>query len=267
MPYQLYIDESGTPADEIFVIAGVAVRDEDWSSCERAWYATLDRSNRPRFEEVHWHALAGRGSQNHDRDAQLLDALFSLLAKLPLTCLAVAIKSDAARKKRPDLFGASDSPHDDELMYREALAWLLERYQRVLDHSGSYGSVLLDSRARRSDPTKDEALFLRIKQWLRDGRSGTSPEEHLALVNLLESIRFADSRDQIGLQVADLVAGCTRRALSSADRNAARWYAKLEPRFARHPTLDDVDGTGLVRWPRSHNQHAKPQNDLPAFER
>jgi Protein of unknown function (DUF3800) len=242
------------------------VRDEHQDDCWARWREVLQSARWPETDEVKWDGLAG-GRSRQPRDLRLVDALFRALGALPVTCLAVVIKTDAARKQRPDLFGKSPLGEDAELMHREALAWLLERYQRVLDHGTAYGSILLDSRRRRGDSSKDVALRSRINAWRCEGRMGASADERLAMDNLLNSVRFEDSRDHIGLQMVDLVAGCTRRKVWSDDGHARRWFAMIEPRFARHPVLGDIDGTGLVVWPRSQKQRAKPQNDRTAFER
>src|SRR4051794_6531948 len=113
MAYRLYVDESGQPQDDLFLIAGVAIEDAALAECEAKWRAV--RRAHPQKGEAHWHELVGQGATDRHAGEKLLDDLFALMAALPLTCFAVVIATRAARRERPDLFGQPGTPSEYEL--------------------------------------------------------------------------------------------------------------------------------------------------------
>ncbi len=234
--YLLFLDESGKPSSGLFSVGGVAVQASEWPALRSAWKATLDDAGWPADKEIKWH-----GTRTGEVPPELADALFSCLAKAPITCFVCVLYPDAGRVGHPELF---ETP---EHTYRTALTFIAERYERTLEREDSHGVIVLDSRERDSDE-RPRRFFDQIQQ---DGTQFTK------LDRIVDSLLLGPSHHSIGLQVADLVVGTTMAAQAKLG-DASRWTKLLQPRFATHPATGEVNGVGLKVFPDSR------VGDLPA---
>lgn len=233
----LFVDESGTPADPVFALGGVAVDGDRWNELRDLWGGALAAHRWPHDREIKWH-----GVQTGQVPPALADALFAALAAAPITCFVVILRPPAARKEAPELV---DSP---DTIYATALKFLLERFDRSLARRGEHGSLVIDSRL----PDLDERLRRFYERLQREGT------EYVRLDRLVDALLLGPSHHSIGLQAADLVVGSARTARGRLG-DASRWQSRLEPRFARHPDTGEVRGVGRVEWPRDPGR----QVDLP----
>jgi hypothetical protein len=226
--HQLFVDESGTPSDNLFAIGGVAVEGMRWHELRTGWADALSTYGWPEDREIKWH-----GIQTGEVPPDLADALFAAVAAAPITCFVVVLRTAAARKEHPELVSSS------ETTYTTGLKFLAERFQRWLSRRDGYGALVLDSRL----PDLDNRLRRYYERLQREGT------EYVRLERLVDALLLGPSHHSIGLQAADLVVACTRAARGRLG-DASRWQRQLEHRFARHPDTGEVAGVGLVVWPR-----------------
>jgi hypothetical protein len=174
-----------------------------------------------------WH-----GTRTGEVPPDTADAIYAALATAPITCFVCVLRPLAGKQSHSEFFA---TPEDT---YSTALTFLAERFERTLERADSYGAVVLDSREREADE-RLRRFFDRIQ------RDGT---QFLQLSRIVDSLLLGPSHHSIGLQVADLVVGCTLAA-QRAPGDASRWHRQLLPRFARHPDTGEVDGVGLKVFP------------------
>ena len=236
----LFVDESGTPSERVFAIGGVAVRADDWPAFRQRWLGVLARHAWPVREEIKWHYIhTGR------IPPAMADDLYAELARSEATCFVVILRPLAARRERPDLFAT------DEDVYQQGLMYLTERFHRCLGRGDDYGAIVVDHRIDDVDA--------RLRRFFDELLTDGTP--YMRLDRLVDTVLLGPSHHSIGLQAADLVVGCT---LASRDRlgDASRWHRQLHPRFARHPDTLEIDGAGLVEFPKQPQAKARGKGKL-----
>lgn len=238
--YLLFVDESGKPDERVFGVGGVAVRADEWHVLRERWQAALNAYAWPADREVKWHA-----TRTGEVPPALADAVFDALAQAPITCFAVLIRPLAARQRRPDLFAT------DNDVYANALMYLAERYQRFLARHDAYGVIVLDSRR--------EELDQRLRRFFEQLQRNGTP--YVSLERIVDALLLGPSHHSLGLQAADLVIASTLAAQRSLG-DASRWHKQLLPRFARHPDTGELEGVGLVTYPRKARGEEPPPAKL-----
>ena len=236
--YLLFLDESGTPADDVFALGGVAIRASDWTLVRTRWDDCLRAAGWPSDRELKW-----SGTVTGAVPPDTADAVYSCLAGLPLVCFTTILY--------PQSDGYDEFFGSEEDTYATALTFVAERYQRFLSNNDQYGVIVLDSRR----PDMDEPVrrfFTRIQH------EGTQFAE---LDRIVDGLLLGPSHHSLGLQLADLVVGCTRAATFSMGDNT-RWLRQLEPVFARHPSSGQVSGVGLKYFPDSVKPDQTPGSRL-----
>jgi hypothetical protein len=236
----LFVDESGKPDERTFAVGGIVVRADEWPLLRERWLAALAAHGWPAEKELKWH-----GTRTGEVPPALADDVFAAIAASPVTCIVIVLKPLAAKQRRPDLFG---SPED---VYTQALMWLAERYQRFLAREDAYGVMVLDSR----QPDLDNRLRRFFERLQREGTP------YVRLERIVDSLLLGPSHHSIGLQVADLVVASTLAA-QRAMGDASRWHKQLQPRFNRHPDTGELDGVGLVVYPRKARGDEPPPAKL-----
>ena len=231
--YLLFLDESGTPDDDVFALGGFAVRADDWHVLRERWDDCLATAGWPADKELKW-----SGTGNGDVPPAVADAAYECLPTLDIECFVTVLY--------PKISGNEEFFGSDEDTYSTALMFIAERYQRFLDHRDSYGVIVLDSRMKEADD-RLRRFFTRMQ------RVGTPFTE---LERIVDGLLFGPSHFSLGLQLADLVVGCTRAATFRLGDNT-RWYRGLEPVFARHPSTGRVEGVGLKVFPDSRSKESK----------
>lgn len=231
--YLLFLDESGTPDDTVFALGGIAVRAEDWHLLRERWDDCLTAAGWPLDKELKW-----SGTSNGQVPPDVADAAYGCLPTLPVECFVTVLY--------PTVGGYEEFFGSDEDTYSTALMFIAERYQRFLDHRDAYGVIVLDSRMREEDD-RLRRFFTRMQ------REGTPFTE---LERIVDGLLFGPSHFSLGLQLADLVVGCSRAATFAPGDNT-RWFRGLDPVFARHPSTGQVDGVGLKVFPQSRRDDSK----------
>jgi hypothetical protein len=236
--YLLFLDESGTPADDVFALGGVAIRAADWWLARTRWTECLEQAGWPQERELKW-----SGTQSGEVPPGTADAAYECLASLPVVCFATILY--------PRINGYEEFFGTDEDTYATALTFVAERYQRFLSYQDAWGVIVLDSRR----PEMDE----RVRRFFgRIQREGTAFAE---LDRLVDSLLLGPSHHSLGLQLADLVVGCTRAATFGLGENSRR-LKQLESVFARHPSSGEISGVGLKYFPDSVKPEQLPGSRL-----
>lgn len=233
--YLLYLDESGALDDQVFALGGFAVRAADWGVLRSRWDACLTGAGWPLDKELKWH-----GTQNGEVPPDVADAVYDCVSSMPIECFATVLY--------PGMSGYEEFFGSDENTYSTALMFIAERYQRFLDHHDSYGVIVLDSRRKETDD-RLRRFFTRIQ------REGTPFAE---LERIVDGLLLGPSHFSLGLQVADLIVGCSRAATFGPGDNT-RWLRGLQDVFARNPATGEVDGVGLKYFPDSTKPEVPPR--------
>jgi hypothetical protein len=238
--YLLFLDESGKPDDRLFGVGGIAVRADEWPLLRRRWDEALAAAGWPLDKELKW-----SGTRTGEVPPDVADAAYACLAECPLTCFVTLLRPLAGRRDHEEFFAT------EEDTYATALTFLAERFQRLLTREDSYGVIVLDSRRREVDD-RMRRFFERIQ------REGTPFAE---LERIVDGLLLGPSHFSAGLQVADLVVGCTLAA-QRGPGDGSRWHKQLLPRFARHPDSGQVDGVGLKLFPDKVRPEEPPPRKL-----
>ncbi len=229
----LFLDESGTPHQPLFVLGGVAIPAERWSELRAGWGRLTSANGRPADAEVKW--------TNVKRNGHLAGSLADLLVQCGATAFVVELHTAQGRRVAPELFASPEEA------YATALMFIAERFQRFLDDRDSYGAIVLDQR----EGTQDERLRRVSRRLADDGTPFTSLER------IVDPVLLSPSHHTLGIQAADLVVG-SALALSRAGgpgispervNLARRLHERLLPCFARHPHTGKIEGVGIKRFP------------------
>jgi len=187
--YLLFLDESGTPEDDLFALGGIAVKAGAWHLLRQRWDACLTAERWPLDKELKW---SGTGSG--EVPPAVAEAAYACLPTLPIDCFVTVLY--------PTVSGYDEFFGSDEDTYSTALMFIAERYQRFLSHHDEYGVIVLDSRLRESDD-RLRRFFTRMQ------REGTPFTE---LERIVDGLLFGPSHFSLGLQLADLVVSCSMKA-------------------------------------------------------
>jgi hypothetical protein len=236
--YLLFLDESGKPSEEVFALGGVALKAIDWPLVRSRWDECLEAVEWPRERELKW-----SGTASGEVPPDVADAAYGCLASLPVTCFATVLY--------PQMGGYEEFFGSDEDTYATALTFIAERYQRMLTVEDSYGVIVLDSRRDEMDD-RVRRFFTRIQ------REGTGFAE---LDRIVDGLLLGPSHHSLGLQLADLVVGCTRASTFGLGDNSRR-MRQLEGVFAHHPSSGEVEGVGIKYFPDSTRRDTRPRPRL-----
>ncbi|MBK8293706.1 MAG: DUF3800 domain-containing protein [Solirubrobacterales bacterium] len=233
--YLLFLDESGTPDDEVFALGGIAVRADEWHVLRERWDECLRDAGWPLDKELKW-----SGTVNGEVPPDVADAAYECLAKLPVECFVTVLY--------PKMSGYEEFFGSDENTYATALTFIAERFQRFLSNHDSYGVIVLDSRRRETDD-RMRRFFTRIQ------RDGTPFAE---LERIVDGLLLGPSHFSLGLQLADLVVSCSRAATFNLGENSRRLKV-IKRAFATNPSTGEVDGVGMKYFPDSTKPEKPPE--------
>ncbi len=233
--YLLFLDDSGTPEDQVFALGGFVVKAEDWHVLRQRWDECLTEAGWPLDRELKWF-----GTETGEVPPAVADAAYTCLASLPIECFVTVLY--------PQMTGYEKFFGSDENTYATALTFIAERYQRFLAHHESYGVIVLDSRRREVDDRMRR--FFTVIQ-----RDGTPFAE---LERIVDGLLLGPSQYSLGLQLADLIVSCSRAATFNLGENSRR-FREMEPVFARNPSTGEVDGVGMKYFPDSTKPEEPPE--------
>ncbi|MBK5110986.1 MAG: DUF3800 domain-containing protein [Thermoleophilia bacterium] len=223
--YLLFLDESGKPDDGVFALGGVSIRADRWHGIRERWNDCLTQAGWPIDRELKW-----SGTRDGEVPPEVADAAYACLAELEVECFVTVLW--------PDTTGYEQFFADDETTYATAITFIAERFNRSLANRDSYGAIVLDS--RRSDEDN------RMRRFFTDIQNeGTRFAD---LDRIVDGLMLGPSHFSLGLQLADLVVGCTRAAQLKVG-DGSRYHRQLLPRFARNPASGEVEGVGLKLFP------------------
>ncbi len=168
------------------------------TSCGAAGTTASRPQGWPVDKELKW---SGTGSG--EVPPAVAEAAYACLPTLPIECFVTVLY--------PTLSGYEEFFGSDENTYSTALIFIAERYQRFLAHRDAYGVIVLDSRMRESDD--------RLRRFFTDmQREGTPFTE---LERIVDGLLFGPSHFSLGLQLADLMVGCSGPPHSDSVTTAA----------------------------------------------
>ena len=234
--YLLFLDESGIPGqDGIFALGGVAIRADRWNEVKQRFGTCLEESGWPADREYKWSEIVG-GSGAAESASY---AVYECLGNLPLHCLVTVLYTEGENPEFRDRYFA-----DADTIYRTALTFVAERFQRFLAHHDSHGVIVLDSRQYNEDD-HIRRYFDRIHE------EGTDFAE---LDRIVDGLLLGPSHFSLGLQLADLVVGPTRASQFQGLGAASRSFRALKPNFMTHPDTGKLDGVGLKIFPQARSE-------------
>jgi hypothetical protein len=255
--YVIYVDECGYQvnwADEkamkeqpVYVVSAVAIAVDSVEAIYRKIRKSIARLNIPR---INAHAL-GRGQEIK---ASQVDRGEGFWRKYPNLC-------DKVRKIYLDHSGVTyfvicidkrrhyyryKKPEDPANL---GLQYLLERIRGFLKEKEEQGLIIIDAN-RKIEPQHRELL----QKLLTKGSEGKTISRilravyrwHLEMKNIIE-IHFGDSRDSLGLQIADFVARHAYSWWKSGKKKGHLGWSYIEPKLWKYP---DYDGYGYKEFPR-----------------
>jgi hypothetical protein len=229
----LFLDESGTPVSEDFVLGGVAIAAERWHELRARWAEVAKIRGRSREAEVKWSRVRTAGG--------LAARLADLLVESDATVFVALLRPQEGRHVAPELFKSGEDT------YATALMFVAERFQRFLIDRDDYGVIVLDPRSGRQDD--------RLRRFFRRLADRGTP--FVTLDRIVDPIMLSPSHHTLGIQAADLVVGplftLAREAspeITPARVSLARdFHERLSPCFARHPATGEIEGVGIKRFP------------------
>src|SRR3954447_3859976 len=188
----LFLDESGQIGQGgLFALGGIAISDANWPELRRNWQDTLVAHNWPLDKEIKWH-----GIRKGEVPPSLADAVFTMLARSPLTAYVTLLDIELGRAREPDFFETSEE------IYATGLMFLAERFHHLLDAEDDVGLMVVDSRFREDDR--------RLRRFFADLTKDGTP--YMQLPRIVEGLFLAPSHYSIGLQCADLIVAMTANA-------------------------------------------------------
>jgi hypothetical protein len=211
----------------MFALGGIVVRDADWPELKRIWHETLATAAWPLDREVKWH-----GIRTGEVPPPLADALFSALARAPVTAYVTLLDLQLGAEREPRFFATAED------VYATALMFLAERFHHLLDAEDDVGLIVVDSRFREDDQ--------RLRRFFSDLTKDGTP--YVQLPRIVEGLFLGPSHHSIGLQCADLIVAMTANAERGPGQGRG-YMRKLLPRFATHPSTGELEGVGLKRFP------------------
>lgn len=229
--YLLFLDESGIPGEDgIFALGGVAIRADRWAEVKQRFQTCLSEADWPGDREYKWSEVVG-GNNVAERASY---SVYDCLGSLPIDCLVTVLYTESEDPSYREKFFA-----DAETIYRTALTFVAERFQKFLAHHHAHGVIVLDSRRYEEDDHM-RRYFDRIHE------EGT---DFADLDRIVDGLLLGPSHYSLGLQLADLVVGPTRASRFQGLGAASRSYRALEPNFMTHPDTGKLDGVGLKVFP------------------
>ncbi|NKM59279.1 DUF3800 domain-containing protein [Rhizobium anhuiense] len=205
MPYQAYFDESGSSDSEVYCIAGWIATSEVWKEVSIQWQAMLDEHPRLRF----WHTKEAISLRGEFRDKQVWnranrDARLAKALEIAMSNDIMGYASVIFAKDYKEVFGHLD----------KKFGW---HFYRILAGTliSDLGKYLIEKDpAHPCEVTFDENqthFSAMTSGWRELVNSAPIEFRHL----LPSEIKFADDRDVIPLQIADLLAWDLRRSMSA----------------------------------------------------
>ncbi|MCB0857304.1 MAG: DUF3800 domain-containing protein [Solirubrobacterales bacterium] len=229
--YLLFLDESGVPGDDgIFALGGVAIRADQWAEVKERFHSCLTEAGWPADREYKWSEIVG----GHGAAEEASYSVYECLGHLPIHSLVTVLYTEGDDPEFRERYFA-----DAATIYRTALTFIAERFQRFLAHHDSYGVIVLDSRRYEEDDHM-RRYFDRIHE------EGTDFAE---LGRIVDGLLLGPSHYSLGLQLADLVVGPTRASRYQGPGAATRSFRSLKPTFMAHPDTGKVEGVGLKVFP------------------
>ena len=234
--YLLFLDESGIPGEDgIFALGGVAIRADRWAEVKERFQTCLAEAGWPQDKEYKWSEITRGGGLAEEASYPV----YRCLGSLPIHCLVAVLYTEGDDPEFRERFFA-----DPETIYRTALTFVAERFQRFLAAEDSHGVIVLDSRRYEEDDHM-RRFFDRIHE------EGT---EFAELDRIVDGLLLGPSHYSLGLQLADLVVGPTRAAQFQGLGPASRSFKALEPNFMTHPDTGKLEGVGLKIFPGKKKQ-------------
>lgn len=243
MRYTLYVDESGAtgglgevPRLWYFVLGAVAVADS-LAATQSDAFASLVGRHSERFgnksTEIHSSELVGGRGQYalwapEARKALLTD-VFDFIHRMDVY-LFVSVVDTESLEFYLDTAETEEEYSRIPAMWRRpfrlmALEALLVRFERFLDNRSAHGGVVIDERQGRLN--------------IQDDQNFNSVLSQHRLRRIQRPLRFGQSKERFGLQVADI---CAYSVWNCLERGQDELLRKIEPKIYK----DEHTSDGIV---------------------
>ncbi len=222
--YLAYLDDSGTgdKKENFQVVTAVIVKDERFSNLEVRIGAALEAILSPEkiehFEEFHACQLyGGYGVFDSVEQPKRFDLIELLLQSLTLSGIPVVYGAVDKAKLAAQLYGSAE-PLD--VCFRVCLEGVEEWIARILPHD--LALLIADDFGDSKTKTMLTKSFRNLRKRLRP------PWELGKLQHLHDGLYFGNSKDSIGIQLADLCGYFIAKHLNGDDKVAEAFYSQIE---------------------------------------
>lgn len=241
----IYVDESGNYAvsgPSRFFIVGAAIFDiDDFDHMEKTIQAFKDRvfEGKLKGSEIHSHDIS-RGLNGFykiptHKKTQIFDQAYTMVNSLSFSIILVAVDKQMLEPTQRIDAEVIDLAYSS-LMTR------LDIYLRKIHNKG----IILMDRTSSNPYALNKTDIMVTKSVESVIRRGTSLKDTKSIIS---APQFINSREEAGLQVADLVVYCTNRFLTNKE-NFRKYWDLIYPKIQTGKD-GKVDGYGLTRFPRT----------------
>jgi hypothetical protein len=222
-----YVDDSGRfdkKKNTFQVLAAVMVHDKlHWHVEVNAAFA-IPEDKSEAFEEFHaWELYGGYGvfdGMPRERRYEVIEDLLSLIAALEIPVVYGAVD---VRKLQQKSYGSA-MPID--VAFRICLTAINNYIRESKGGLGQEPALLI------LDNSKEKDRNNRLRQSFRELRRPMRPPDFdPGLEHIHDDMYFGDSKDSVGIQLADLSSYFIGKHLEGGDADAERFYEIIEPRI------------------------------------
>lgn len=240
----IYVDESGNHAidypSRFFIVVAVIIDIDDFDHMEKTIQLFKNEVFGSKFKgnEIHSGDII-RGENGfeeitEDEKTQIFAEVFTIINSLEFSIITVAVDKHALKP----------SQHIDAKILDMAYGSLMTRLNMYLRKIHDKGIILMDRTSSKPHALNktDTTVMKTIKEEIKRGTSLKG------IKNIISAPQFIDSKEETGIQIADLVAYCTNRFLNNK-KNFREYWDLIYPKIQ---TGEDgkVDGYGLTKFPQ-----------------
>lgn len=231
----MYVDESGKIKPKVgkfYGIAGVIIHELDIQDIgEEVKKYKLANFGKHDIEIHTYHMWNGEGDFKifHISERKIhLRNLYKAINLFPITIIGVII--DKVKMNSPRFI--------DWSVLKAAWTFMVERFDMFLQDNGEKGMIIIDQSTREPD-SEIRNIITKIQ------KNGSNVH---TVKHILEQPLFLDSRESIGLQIADSIAYCLVKNFNGS--NFEDFYETyVLSKYRRNINTDEIIGYGLKVFP------------------
>lgn len=233
----MYIDESGVPSyndsSKYYQLSGIITKNDNIKAIKKAVFDyKYDHFEGEYIDaEIHTYDICKAKKEFSGlleaQKNKLLDELYTMVSKLPIQVITIAIDKDFLKQQKPNW-----------KIFKTAWTILASRFDTYLEELGNSekGRIKIDR------ITADERSELR--NILKEIRSNT--KKYQRIDNIVGDPMFLVSNGAEGIQIADAVAYCTAKYLGG-NGHFQKYWTQLQSKL--HSKNGKYLGYGLIVFP------------------